>query len=178
MARVNLVGSVDRRVPVLYLDLDGTVRHGKTELGRFVNHASDVVVFPEVRRIWRVAAFGPLRGHCDWLSRHLRLRAGFATGLEKPSVIPLLYYCLFERRQVWHVALRPSSSIFAVATRQSRTLSKFELPLAEQITCAIGMSGLRSKSSARGRQQPAQGPERYRLRSTRRHRRDGGDDHE
>jgi len=53
MARVNLVGSVDRRVPVLYLDLDGTVRHGKTELGRFVNHASDVVVFPEVRRIWR-----------------------------------------------------------------------------------------------------------------------------
>lgn len=34
-------------VPVLYLDIDGTVRHGKDELGHFVNGAGDVVVFPE-----------------------------------------------------------------------------------------------------------------------------------
>lgn len=34
-------------VPVLYLDIDGTVRHGKDELGRFVNGPEDVVVFPE-----------------------------------------------------------------------------------------------------------------------------------
>lgn len=34
-------------VAVLFLDLDGTVRHGKDELGRFVNHADDVVIFPE-----------------------------------------------------------------------------------------------------------------------------------
>ena len=101
MARVNLVGSVDRRVPVLYLDLDGTVRHGKTELGRFVNHASDVVVFPEVRRIWR-----------QW-----RARAAMRDWDERFA---------FEILGAW----------------------------------------------------PAQGPERYRLRSTRRHRRDGGDDHE
>ena len=39
--------AVEKRVPVLYLDLDGTVRHGKGELGRFVNGPEDVVVFPE-----------------------------------------------------------------------------------------------------------------------------------
>lgn len=32
---------------VLYLDLDGTVRHSKDELGRFVNGPADVAVFPE-----------------------------------------------------------------------------------------------------------------------------------
>lgn len=29
----------EKTVPVLYLDLDGTVRHGKDELGRFVRIA-------------------------------------------------------------------------------------------------------------------------------------------
>lgn len=38
---------MNKAVPVLYLDIDGTVRHGRDELGRFVNTASDVVVFPE-----------------------------------------------------------------------------------------------------------------------------------
>ena len=50
--------------PVLYLDLDGTVRKGKDELGRFVNKATDVEVFAEVPAIlreyknkgWRIAA--------------------------------------------------------------------------------------------------------------------------
>lgn len=36
-----------RAVPVLYVDLDGTVRKGKAELGRFVNGPEDVEVFPE-----------------------------------------------------------------------------------------------------------------------------------
>lgn len=43
-------------VPILYLDLDGTVRHGRDELGRFVNGPQDVVVFPEaveLMRRWR-----------------------------------------------------------------------------------------------------------------------------
>ena len=35
------------RKPILFLDLDGTVRHGFSELGRFVNCADDVVIFPE-----------------------------------------------------------------------------------------------------------------------------------
>lgn len=34
--------------PVLYLDLDGTVRKGKDELGRFVNSAADVELFPRM----------------------------------------------------------------------------------------------------------------------------------
>lgn len=44
---------VERRIPVLYLDLDGTVRHGKDELGRFVNSPEDVVVFPEAAEMMR-----------------------------------------------------------------------------------------------------------------------------
>lgn len=46
-------------VPVLYLDIDGTVREGKDDpLGRFVNGPEDVVVFPDaVRRMreWKAA---------------------------------------------------------------------------------------------------------------------------
>lgn len=34
-------------VPLLALDLDGTVRYGKDQLGHFVNGPDDVVVFPE-----------------------------------------------------------------------------------------------------------------------------------
>jgi D-glycero-D-manno-heptose 1,7-bisphosphate phosphatase len=50
--------------PILYLDLDGTVRKGYNELGRFVNTVADVEVFPEVPSIlrqyknagWRIVA--------------------------------------------------------------------------------------------------------------------------
>jgi D-glycero-D-manno-heptose 1,7-bisphosphate phosphatase len=45
--------------PVLYLDIDGTVREGKDDaLGRFVNGPEDVVVFPEaveMMRRWKAA---------------------------------------------------------------------------------------------------------------------------
>lgn len=44
----------ERAVPVLYLDLDGTVRQGKDDaLGRFVNGPEDVVVFPEAIEMMR-----------------------------------------------------------------------------------------------------------------------------
>ena len=47
----------EKAVPVLYLDMDGTVRQGKDDaLGRFVNGPEDVVVFPEAverMRIWK-----------------------------------------------------------------------------------------------------------------------------
>lgn len=36
-----------RAVPVLYLDLDDTVREGKDTMGRFVNTPEDVKVFPK-----------------------------------------------------------------------------------------------------------------------------------
>jgi len=44
----------ERAVPVLYLDIDGTVRQGKDDaLGRFVNGPEDVVVFPEAVEMMR-----------------------------------------------------------------------------------------------------------------------------
>lgn len=39
--------AIEKRVPLLVLDLDGTVRHGKGEIGKFVNGPDDVEVFPE-----------------------------------------------------------------------------------------------------------------------------------
>lgn len=45
----------DTPTPVLFLDLDGTVRHGKDELGHFVNGPEDVVIFPEALRLIRRA---------------------------------------------------------------------------------------------------------------------------
>lgn len=40
--------AIEKRVPLLALDLDGTVRQGKDDaLGKFVNGPEDVVVFPE-----------------------------------------------------------------------------------------------------------------------------------
>lgn len=50
----NITG--EKTIPVLYLDLDGTVRKGKDELGRFVNGPEDVEVFPEaitLMRAWK-----------------------------------------------------------------------------------------------------------------------------
>ena len=47
----------ERPVPVLYLDIDGTVREGKDDpLGKFVNGPEDVRVFPEaveMMRLWK-----------------------------------------------------------------------------------------------------------------------------
>lgn len=46
-------------VPVLYLDIDGTVRKGKEELGRFVNSKDDVEVFEGVAALlWAYKRFG------------------------------------------------------------------------------------------------------------------------
>lgn len=49
---------MSKAVSILYLDLDGTVRHGKDQLGRFVNKPSDVVIFPEALqkiREWKLS---------------------------------------------------------------------------------------------------------------------------
>lgn len=46
--------STEKAVPVLYLDIDGTVRQGKDDaLGRFVNGPADVVAFPEATEMMR-----------------------------------------------------------------------------------------------------------------------------
>lgn len=67
---------MSRPTPVLYLDIDGTVRKGFDELGRFVNGPADVEVFPEVPALlrfyrdrgWRIIGIsnqgGIALGHC------------------------------------------------------------------------------------------------------------------
>lgn len=46
-------------VPVLYCDIDGTIRHGKDELGRFVNTVEDVKVFDGVSHLlWQYKILG------------------------------------------------------------------------------------------------------------------------
>lgn len=42
-------GHTVNEVPILFLDMDSTVRQGYDELGRFVNGPDDVFVFPAVR---------------------------------------------------------------------------------------------------------------------------------
>jgi len=45
------VPSTPTPTPVLWCDLDGTIRHGKDELGVFANSADQVVIFDGVREI-------------------------------------------------------------------------------------------------------------------------------
>lgn len=74
----------EKSVPVLYCDIDGTVRWGKDELGRFVNTADDVRVFDEVPDLfvrykklgWRIIgvsnqggiALGYMDQHTCWMA--------------------------------------------------------------------------------------------------------------
>lgn len=67
----------EKMVPVLYCDIDGTIRWGRDELGRFVNGPEDVRVFDEVpdllwgyRKLgWRIIGIsnqgGIALGHMD-----------------------------------------------------------------------------------------------------------------
>ena len=49
----------EKRARVLYTDLDGTIRKGFDELGRFVNGPEDVELFEGVReRLWRYKVAG------------------------------------------------------------------------------------------------------------------------
>src|SRR5229473_6511933 len=42
---MNKPPDTEKRVPILYIDLDGTIRWGFDELGRFVNKKEDVLIF-------------------------------------------------------------------------------------------------------------------------------------
>jgi D-glycero-D-manno-heptose 1,7-bisphosphate phosphatase len=74
-------------VPVLYLDLDGTVRMGFDELGRFVNGPKDVIVFPQVPDLlkayknhgWRIMAISNQGGIA---LGHMTVRTCLAAMLE------------------------------------------------------------------------------------------------
>lgn len=69
----------EKTVPVLYLDLDGTVRWGKDELGRFVNGPADVRVFDEVP-----ALLARYREH-GWRIVGVSNQGGVALGLMSPE---------------------------------------------------------------------------------------------
>jgi D-glycero-D-manno-heptose 1,7-bisphosphate phosphatase len=72
----------EKAVPVLYLDIDGTVRQGKDDaLGRFVNGPDDVVVFPEaveMMRRWK-AGGGRIIGVSN--------QGGIALGIVDPAQV-------------------------------------------------------------------------------------------
>lgn len=51
MTRAQSVVTGEKMTPVLYCDIDGTIRHGKDELGRFVNTAADVHIFDGVTEL-------------------------------------------------------------------------------------------------------------------------------
>lgn len=89
--------------PLLYLDLDGTVRKGRTELGRFVNKASDVLVFPEavtMMRRWKeevgglIAAVsnqgGVAMGH---MSLEDCVASMFETNRQAEAMFDVMLYC-------------------------------------------------------------------------------------
>lgn len=65
---------MDKRVKVLYLDLDGTVRKGFDELGKFVNKAEDVELFHRMpERLWSYKQQG-------WRIVGVTNQGGIATG--------------------------------------------------------------------------------------------------
>lgn len=61
-------------IKVLYLDLDGTVRKGYDELGRFVNGPEDVEIFPEA-----LAAMREYK-HAGWKIAAVTNQGGIALG--------------------------------------------------------------------------------------------------
>lgn len=69
--------------PVLYLDIDGTVRHGKDELGYFVSKASEVIVFPEAKKLilkakkdgWRIVGISNQGGIALGLANRIDIEA-------------------------------------------------------------------------------------------------------
>jgi D-glycero-D-manno-heptose 1,7-bisphosphate phosphatase len=75
--------TTERPTPVLYLDIDGTVRQGKDDaLGRFVNGPEDVVVFPqavEMMRRWKRGGGGRIIGVSN--------QGGIALGIVDPAKV-------------------------------------------------------------------------------------------
>lgn len=88
---------------VLYLDLDGTVRKGFDELGRFVNSVKDVEVFTEVPQLiktykekgWRIVAIsnqgGVALGHMTYEDC---LKAMMETNRQCFNLFDKILYCI------------------------------------------------------------------------------------
>jgi D-glycero-D-manno-heptose 1,7-bisphosphate phosphatase len=91
-----------RAVPVLYVDIDGTVRKGKDELGRFVNSAADVEVFPEA--VERMRAWKQAGGRVAGVSNQGGIALGIVsladvcaamleTGAQCEGLLDLIFFC-------------------------------------------------------------------------------------
>lgn len=92
----------EKMVPVLYCDLDGTVRKGVGELGRFVNGPEDVELFDGMADLlwgyknlgWRIVGVsnqgGIALGH---LTPNMCLRAMAKTQLESRSAFDKIAWC-------------------------------------------------------------------------------------
>jgi D-glycero-D-manno-heptose 1,7-bisphosphate phosphatase len=90
------------RVPVLYCDMDGTVRHGFDELGRFVNGPGDVVVFDGVPELlarykaagWRIVAISNQGGIAAGHVNERDVRAGMLeTQRQAGGAFDKILYC-------------------------------------------------------------------------------------
>lgn len=89
----------EKPVPVLYLDIDGTVRQSKDDpLGRFVNGPEDVVVFPEaveMMRRWRTGG-----GRIIGVSNQGGIALGIVKAEDVTAAMTETYRqagCLFDR---------------------------------------------------------------------------------
>lgn len=77
-----MLKGAERATPVLYVDIDGTVREGKNDpLGRFVNGPEDVRVFPQAVEMMR-----------RWKQRGGRIigvsnQGGVALGIVRPDAV-------------------------------------------------------------------------------------------
>ncbi|MDL4812753.1 HAD-IIIA family hydrolase [Actinomadura opuntiae] len=132
-----------RPVPVLYLDIDGTVRRGKDQLGRFVNGPADVQVFPEavtLMRRWKDAGGrvvgvsnqgGIALGH---VSRHAVAAAMAETCRQAEDLIDYLLWCPHhpaatepEDARCW--CRKPAPGLLIVAaTRLAETFPEYYPP--------------------------------------------------
>jgi D-glycero-D-manno-heptose 1,7-bisphosphate phosphatase len=93
----------EKMVPVLYCDIDGTIRWGKDELGRFVNGPDDVRVFDEVpdllagykRLGWRIVGIsnqgGIALGHMDMQTC---VQAMAATQMQSNYAFDKMLWCM------------------------------------------------------------------------------------
>lgn len=93
---------MSKPTPVLYLDIDGTVRHGKDELGYFVSQPEEVVVFPEAKKLikeakakgWRVVGISNQGGIALGLANRIDIeRSMVETYLQCDSLFDKISFC-------------------------------------------------------------------------------------
>jgi D-glycero-D-manno-heptose 1,7-bisphosphate phosphatase len=97
----------DKPTPVLYLDIDGTVREGKDDpLGKFVNDPEDVRVFPqavEMMRRWkqgggRIIGVSNQGGIALGIVAHERVAAAMLeTQQQADGLFDRIAYCVHHR---------------------------------------------------------------------------------